>query len=247
MTYLIYDLLVAALLLVFIWRGYRKGFVLTLCGFLALFVAFIGASAISSTLAAPVSRIIQPAIEHNIQQVFLDHISQSGNSADASLADPANPLFPHDQSSAPPPADNGELSLQQALNLLKDSALYKGFADALQRAVNSGMVSASANAARSISDFIARQLAQMALFLIGFVLILILWFLFSHALDLAFRLPVLSGLNHWSGAILGLLQGSALVFILCWLMKDSLLSGQVIQSTYLLRFFCTTSPLALLL
>ena len=48
MTYLIFDVVLALLLLIAAWRGYRKGFVLTLCGFLAIFVAFIGASVVSN-------------------------------------------------------------------------------------------------------------------------------------------------------------------------------------------------------
>ena len=43
MTYLILDLVIAALLAMAAWRGYRRGFVLTLCGFLAIFVAYVGA------------------------------------------------------------------------------------------------------------------------------------------------------------------------------------------------------------
>ena len=89
-------------------------------------------------------------------------------------------------------------------------------------------------------------MAQLALFLVSFVLILVLWYFLSHALDLAFRLPVLSTLNHWSGAALGLLKGSLLLFIACWLLKGSFLPQSVIQNTYLLHFFCTVSPLTLL-
>ena len=43
MNPIIYDVLAAAVLILALWEGYRKGFVLTLCGFLALFVALIGA------------------------------------------------------------------------------------------------------------------------------------------------------------------------------------------------------------
>ena len=64
--------------------------------------------------------------------------------------------------------------------------------------------------------------------------------------DLAFRLPVLSALNHWSGAALGLLKGGALIFIACWLLRDSLIPPEAIQNTYLLKFFCTFDPLSLL-
>ena len=46
-------------------KGYRRGFVLTLCSLLAVFVAFIGATVISSQLARPMSRLIQPALERS--------------------------------------------------------------------------------------------------------------------------------------------------------------------------------------
>ena len=149
-------------------------------------------------------------------------------------------------SSAGQTAEHVTLPLQEALDMLKGTKLYRGFADAVQKSVNDGMVAASANAARIIADYIARQLAQMVLFLISFLLILILWFFISHALDLAFRLPVLSTLNRWSGAVLGLLRGGLLLFIACWLLKGSFLPQDAIQNSYLLNFFCTANPMTLL-
>jgi len=74
--------------------------------------------------------------------------------------------------------------------------------------------------------------------------IMILWSILSHALDLAFRLPVLSTLNRWCGGVLGLLKGGLIVFILCWLLKGSYLPQDAIQNSYLLNLFCTVSPLA---
>ncbi|MEA4934115.1 MAG: CvpA family protein [Lawsonibacter sp.] len=244
MTALAFDLVVAALLLLAAWRGYRTGFILTLCGFLAIFVAFIGATMVSNSLSTPVSRIIQPVVEHNIQQVFLQNLPNGTEVPDASGSSGTS------ESSSEIGTDSSqstvEVSLQEALNLLKDSSLYKGFADAFQKVVNDGMVSATVNAARSISDYVSKQIAQLVLFFVSFVLILVLWFFLSHALDLAFRLPVLSTLNHWSGAALGLLKGALLLFIACWLLKGSFLPESAIQNTYLLKFFCTVSPLTLL-
>ena len=53
MNYIYYDVIIAAVLLFFLWRGYRRGFVLTLCSLLAVFVALIGASILSNALADP--------------------------------------------------------------------------------------------------------------------------------------------------------------------------------------------------
>ena len=85
----------------------------------------------------------------------------------------------------------------------------------------------------------------MALFLISFVLVLVAWTLLSRALDLAFRLPVLSTLNHWSGAAVGLLKGGVLLFIACWLFRG-LIPQEAVDQSILLRFFCTTNPFLLI-
>lgn len=236
MTYLAFDLVIAVLLLLAVCRGYKKGFVLTLCGFLAIFVAFIGATIVSDALAEPMSQAIRPVIERNIRHVL------------AEQADPPDLSLPiSDGSASSEEAEPPAFSLEETLAALKDTKLYKGFAEAFQKAVDSGVAAATANAARAIAGYIAKQIAQMALFLVSFALILALWFLLSHALDLAFKLPVLSTLNHWSGAAFGLLHGVLLVFIACWLLKDRFLSQDAVENTYLLHWFCTVSPLDLLL
>jgi uncharacterized membrane protein required for colicin V production len=229
---LIYDLAIAAVLILSIWRGYRKGFILTLCGFLALFVALIGASAVSNALAEPVSQAIRPAVERHIQQTVSDHYTLPG--------------LDDSQSTDSPDSSSENPTLSGVLDALKQSDLLQGFADTLENAFTQGLLTATSNAVRVVSDYLALQLAQIALFLISFLLILLLWFLVCHALDLAFRLPVLSTLNRWSGAGLGLLRGGLLIYIACLLLKSSILPQSAIQNSYLLHFFCTTDPLTLL-
>ena len=67
MSFVIFDVVILILLLLTAWKGYRRGFVLTLCSLLAVFVAFIGATVISSQLARPMSRLIQPALERSLR------------------------------------------------------------------------------------------------------------------------------------------------------------------------------------
>lgn len=228
MTYLMYDLAVVFILLFFAWRGYKTGLVLTLCSCLTIFVAFIGATLVSNTLAEPVARTVQPLVEEHVLQ------------------------FLEDQEVIPPSAllDSSALGefqvpLEDALDALKESVLYRGFADTIQESLNNGMVAATANATRIISDYVARQLAKLVLFLVSFLLILVLWSILSRVLDLAFHLPILSTFNRWSGGVLGLLKGALILFIACQLLKSSFLPLEAIQQSYLLKYFCTASPLTL--
>ena len=47
--------------------------------------------------------------------------------------------------------------------------------------------------------------------------ILLVWFLVSHALDLAFHLPILSQVNTAGGLLAGLVKGGLLAVVLVWL------------------------------
>ena len=205
MSYLIFDLVIAILLVLAVFQGYRRGFVLTLCGFLAVFVAFFGATILSNALAEPVSHAITPVIENQISNSIHETLEEQGYQFD----------------------------------------LIQSFSDAIRGAVNDGVVEVTTSAAQTIASYIARELARMALFLISFVLVLVAWTLLSRALDLAFRLPVLSTLNHWSGAAVGLLKGGVLLFIACWLLRE-LFPAEVVEQSYLLKFFCTTNPFLLI-
>lgn len=222
MNHILYDLVVAALLLLALWQGYRKGFILTLCGFLAVFVAFIGATIISDALAAPVADILRPVVQQQIHRVVQEQVLSA------------------DLSAIVPPEGLGEL-----LTALQDSTVFQGFAATFQKAVDAGVIQVTGDAVLALANYVAVQLAETVLFLVAFITILVVWYFISHALDLAFRLPVLSTLNHWAGALLGLIKGFVLLYIAAQLLKNGFLPPAAVEDTYLLRFFCTVNPLTL--
>ena len=70
MSWLIFDAILGIVLVLAVVQGYRKGFVLTLCGFLAVFVAFFGAGVLSNALAGPVADAIRPVVEERLEQAM---------------------------------------------------------------------------------------------------------------------------------------------------------------------------------
>lgn len=237
MSFLMFDLILAAVLIVTVLQGYRKGFVLTLCGFLAVFVAFIGASILSDALAEPVSQVVRPAIEMNIHSALEESLDQQG------IALPEGSVSSQGDTSLDILGQT--FSLDQILEMLGDSSLVQHFSDAIHSAVTQGVLAVTSDVVASIAGYIAFQIAHSLLFVICFALVLAAWHFLSRTLNLAFKLPVLSTLNHWAGAAMGLVKGAALLFILCWLVR-SLIPQQAVDGTVLLHFFCTTNPFALM-
>lgn len=231
MTYLALDIGVLAILLLFLWRGCRRGLILTLCGFLAVFVALIGASFLSNALAEPVAKAIEPAVANHIHDTVTSYY-QRAPEVGASSQDETDWL--------------AQLPLEELLKPLEHSKLFQGFTQAFQKAVDDGVTEIAAHAAQALAHYVAVQIARIVLFALAFAAVLIAWTMLSHALDLVARLPVLSSLNRWGGGALGLVQGALLLFIACWLLGDALLPPGAADQTKLLHFFCTTSPISLL-
>ena len=139
-----------------------------------------------------------------------------------------------------------DMPLSDVLEALQDSPIFHSLAEAFQEAVDEGVETVATSAAKALAEYIAIQIARTVLFVLAFAAVLVGWFLLSHALDLAFKLPVLSTLNHWTGAGVGLIKGGLILFIAAWLLKGSFIPSQAIENTFLLNFFCTSSPFSLL-
>lgn len=231
MNYIIYDLIIAAVLLFFVWLGYKKGLVLTLCSLLAVFVALIGASILSNALAEPAAKAVEPIVAARIQE----SLSEAIKSTEFVAADGGVAQSPE------------EIALAGVIGHLKETELFQGFADAFQRAVDAGVAEVTANAAQSLAHFVAVQIARTVIFAVAFFAILIAWWFLSHTLDLVAKLPVLSTVNAWGGGAVGLVKGALVVYIAVWLFRDSYIPPEAVEGSYLLKFFSTVSPLSFFL
>ena len=110
------------------------------------------------------------------------------------------------------------------------------------------MTEVAASAAAQVAAAIAESAAYLIIFLLAFVLILLAWKLISHALDLVARLPGLHFLNKSLGALFGVIQGIIILFVAAWLLQffGGILPQDAVEKTYLLKFFMSANPFALL-
>lgn len=234
-TAIIFDLVLLAVLLIFTIHGASRGLLLSLCGLVAVLVAFVGAGFMADLLAPKVADYLEPKFAAVIEEKLDEQMR-------ATLPDPG---APGETAGAEP----GDVPLTDILNVLKDMGLYESAVDAVNKAVEQGMTGVAADAAAAVAASIAGTVAYMILFVVFFVLVLILWTLLSHALDLVARLPGLSLLNKTGGALLGLLKGCAILFLCAWVLRylGHVIPEETVRETHLLKFFMTANPVALVL
>lgn len=196
MGYMIVDIVIVLILIFFAWRGARKGLILTLFSMLGLVVALLGARFLSNTFYEPVSDIIQPGIYQSVKDLEEKALGGFDLELNETLDSSADSL----------------------IDILREQDLFPGLTDLLESAVEKNSVNSSGglSATETLSTYLAQLLARLVLFVLGFIVILLLWFLISRALDLAFRLPILNVVNVVGGLILGLVKAIVIVVILVW-------------------------------
>ncbi len=232
--YLFFDIAILVILAIFALLGARRGLLLSLCGLVAVIVAFFGASIVSDALAPKVADYLEPRFASAIEERLEEQMRET-------LPSPDQPI--------PDTDGTDNIPLQSILDILKDMGLYQSAVDAIHRAVEQGMTDVAAGTAAAVAASVAGNVAHMLLFGLCFILILILWGLLSRALDLVARLPGLHALNKTGGALLGLAKGCIILFLCAWVLRylGNIIPEEVVSQTRLLQFFMTTNPVTLLL
>lgn len=211
MQFLIYDGIVVAVLVLFVWLGWRKGLILSLCGLAALAVAFVGAGFVADTFDAPVAMAMTPRLESMLEERISQHDEELGV---ISIAD----------------------ALRQEGGLYGWAA--DAVEDALDETQLFHEVTLAVKAA---TQALAQRIAHSLLFALSFLVLYVLLVLLLHALNLVAKLPVLHFCNNLGGGVIGLVKGAVVVFVAVGvaslLLSAYLPDAQTLERSYIFKFF----------
>lgn len=210
-----FDIAIAAILLLSLIIGGSRGFVRSLLSVVILVAALLGSSIVANVLADPVTEWVTPRVEQSILDRLTDGHSEEAVSAAAA-------------------SDNA------ALSQLVDFDAITGIA---KKAMDSA-VEAGKNMLEGAVTGMIRSLVYAILFLLSFLLLTLLLKLITSPLHLAARAPVLSTLNRLAGAALGLCIGVLVMFAAASVVQwTGLVDQATLRQTYLLQYFTQHSPM----
>ena len=214
----IFDIAIAAILLLCLIVGGVRGFIRSLLSVVILAAALLGSAILANTLADPVSVWVTPRVE----QYMLDRLTD-GRGDEAVSAAAAS--------------DNA------ALAKLVDFDAITGIA---KKAMDSA-IEAGKNALEGAVTGMVRSLVYGVLFLVSFLVLTLLLRLITSPLRLAERAPVLGTLNRLAGAALGLCVGILVMFAAASVVQwTGLVDAATLRDTYLLKYFTQHSPMDLI-
>ncbi|MEG1430493.1 MAG: CvpA family protein [Oscillospiraceae bacterium] len=208
-AYILLDVAVLGLLVLFGLWGAKRGFVLSLCGLFAVVVAIFGASLLSHYITPIISNFLAP----HLTPIFEGWLVQEGV-----------------------PQQSGFL-----WRMMEQALLHS-----LPETVAGALPQVTTAAALAIT--VAGWIANATSFLLTFMVILLLWTLLSHALNLVSKLPGLNMLNKTAGLMVGLIKGAVVLFVGAWVLKhlDGFVPPELTAQTTLFRFFMTMNPMTLI-
>ncbi|MBQ8851687.1 MAG: CvpA family protein [Oscillibacter sp.] len=223
-TPVIMDIVVAAVLLLFVIFGWQQGFVKSLAGLIITIAALVGAAIIAGTFADPAARLVAPLIEHVVEEKVEDALS-----AETGIYD----------------MDRLDGSADEVLRMLGIDADAR---ESIAEQAEATIAETGATVVSAVIQSLARSVIYGILFVLGFVALSILLNILAAAMDLLTKLPGLHIINAVSGAVLGLVKGALVVFLGIWFLRRLGVSFETaaVGETYLLKFFAANTPLSVL-
>lgn len=118
----------------------------------------------------------------------------------------------------------------------------------LSEALCLGLGSAADELVRAALESVLQVLVQGALLLVSFLVLLLALKLLTRVVGLAFKLPLLHTLDKFGGAVLGLAEGAALIFLAIYIARSlgSSFFSSGAEGTMLLSLFVAHTPKTLL-
>lgn len=225
-TPVIIDIVVAAVLVGFVFYGGSRGLVRSLAGLVAVVIALVGAGIAAATFAPPAAEFVTPFIAEKIEERVEEAVaSRTGVEM--------------------PELETEELSVSELLTIL---GLDEDVRGRLSEKAEAAMRDTGAAVAEAVVESVAYSFIYGALYILVFILLLLLVHVLIGAMDLVMKLPGLNLLNTLGGAAAGLIEGALLLFLAVWVLRRLGVSfeTEALAEAHILRIFTANTPLSVL-
>lgn len=221
---LIIDLVLAGVLLAFLWRGLRRGLIYSLMGLVSVVLAFIGAMLLTAQFAEPVAERVYP----EVREWAVGYLEAQEGAEEA----------------------GGELATQftDAVGDMLETLRRFGVSDEAVRGVTESMTQSAVSAADRAAYLLVETVVRAAVFLLSFLAVLLVLKLLTRALNELCALPILWHINLFGGAALSLIKGVLLIFLVIYLAPRLGVTwfNDHAEGTRLLAWFVNNTPYSIL-
>ena len=232
----IIDLVLAGILVICCWNGYKKGIIMGVAGILCVIVAIYGANLLADTFSGDVVPALKP-----FANGYTENLIGGKDSAVMKKMGWDGETLSEEDLLARYPERKTEFCTQCYRVLGFDAATAERLAArAVQCAEERGCAIRVA-----VGQILCETVSHVACFILAFLLIIIILTVLGNLTNLSFKLPRFDLVNDIGGAVLGAVTGLMFCVLLVWALKfmGMLIGKETLSSTVLGRWLLNWDPL----
>ncbi len=201
------DLVLLAIIIISIWSGYKKGFILGIAGVVAIVVSLYGASLVSSAFSYEVVPALRPFASGYVESQMQETVLEDMGIADTELS--YEDIL----------ADDPELRHDFCATCYKTFGIYDDAADQMATEAEEYADSQGSTIEEAIVEILCTRVAYVAGVALLFIIFLITLITLANIPNLSFRIPNMDVLNDAGGAAVGLFTGILYCMLLSWMLR----------------------------
>ena len=201
------DLVLLGRIIISIWSGYKKGFILGIAGVVAIVVSLYGASLVSSAFSYEVVPALRPFASGYVESQMQETVLEDMGIANTELS--YEDIL----------ADDPELRHNFCATCYKTFGIYDDAADQMATEAEEYADSQGSTIEEAIVEVLCTRVAYIAGVALLFIIFLITLMTLANIPNLSFRIPNMDVLNDAGGAAVGLFTGILYCMLLSWILR----------------------------
>ena len=201
------DLVLYVIIIISIWSGYKKGFILGIAGVVAIVVSLYGASLVSSAFSYEVVPALRPFASGYVESQMQETVLEDMGIANTELS--YEDIL----------ADDPELRHNFCATCYKTFGIYDDAADQMATEAEEYADSQGSTIEEAIVEVLCTRVAYIAGVALLFIIFLITLMTLANIPNLSFRIPNMDVLNDAGGAAVGLFTGILYCMLLSWILR----------------------------
>ena len=224
---IVIDLVLLAIVVIAVWSGYKKGFILGVANLLGIVVSLYAAVLVASAFSYDVVPVLKPFVSGYMERQMSDTVLEDMG------------LVNTDLSYEDILAADADLRHEFCATSYESVGIW---GDAADQMATEAEQYADENGVQ-ISEAVVQVLCERICYVAGVTLLFLIFLIALMALanipNLSYRIPNMDLLNDVGGAVMGLVNGVAYCCLLAWLLRflGLLIGMDTFGSTLLARFF----------